>query len=58
MNINIVLPSTNAPASKELYDKVHALTADGHTSDEEVLSAMLSGLFNIVAALESQSKDD
>ena len=58
VNINIVLPSSNAPESKALYDKVRELTADTDSSDEDVLSTLFSGLFNIVARLESQSQDD
>lgn len=58
VNINIVLPSSNASESKALYDKVRELTADTDASDEDVLSTLLSGLFNIVAKLESQSQDD
>jgi hypothetical protein len=58
VNINIVLPSSNAPESKALYDRVRELSADDDSSDDDVLSELLSGLFNIVAKLESQNKDD
>ena len=57
VNINIVRPSSNAPDSKALYDKVHELTASGDAGDDEVLSTLLSGMFNIVAKLESLSAD-
>lgn len=57
VNINIVRPSSNAPDSKALYDKVHALSASGDAGDDEVLSTLLSGLFNIVAKLESLTED-
>jgi hypothetical protein len=58
VNINIVLPSSNAPESRELYDKVRELTSDTGASDDDVLSTLLSGLFNIVAKLESKSQDE
>ena len=57
VNINIVRPSSNAPDSKALYDKVHELNASGDADDDEVLSTLLSGMFNIMARLESLTED-
>jgi hypothetical protein len=59
MNLNIVLPSANAPESKALYDKVREMTADTDSvSDQDLVDTLLSGLFNIVAKLESQNQED
>jgi hypothetical protein len=59
VNLNIVLPSANAPESKALYDKVREMTADTDSvSDQDLVDTLLSGLFNIVAKLESQNQED
>ena len=59
VNINIVRPSSNAPDSKALYDKVHELNASGDADDDddEMLNTLLSGMFNIMARLESLTED-
>jgi hypothetical protein len=59
VNLNIVLPSVNAPESKALYDKVREMAADAESvSDQDLVDTLLSGLFNIVAKLESQNQED
>jgi hypothetical protein len=59
VNLNIVLPSVNAPESKALYDKVREMAADTESvSDQDLVDTLLSGLFNIVAKLESQNQED
>ena len=59
VNLNIVLPSANAPESKALYDKVREMAADTESvNDQDLVDTLLSGLFNIVAKLESQSQED
>ncbi|MDT5361284.1 MAG: hypothetical protein QOC69_3046 [Mycobacterium sp.] len=58
VNLNIVLPSVKAPESKALYDKVREMAAATESvSDQDLVDTLLSGLFNIVAKLESQSQE-
>jgi hypothetical protein len=59
VKLNISRPSADAPDSMAIYDRLRQMSADEKTySDEDILSEVVSGLFNIVAKLESQSGDD
>ncbi|MDT5067267.1 MAG: hypothetical protein QOK02_3422 [Mycobacterium sp.] len=56
MKLNISRPSADAPDSMAIYEKLRQMSADEKAySDEDVLSEVVSGLFNIVARLESES---
>jgi hypothetical protein len=43
-----------------IYDRLREISTDENTtlSDEDILNEVVSGLFNIVAKLESESGDD
>ena len=56
VKLNISRPSADAPDSMAIYDKLRQMSADEKAhSDEDILSEVVSGLFNIVAKLESES---
>ena len=57
MKLNISRPSADAPDSMAIYDKLRQMSADENASTaiEDILSEVVSGLFNIVAKLESES---
>jgi hypothetical protein len=57
VKLNISRPSADAPDSMAIYDKLRQMSADENAahSDEDILSEVVSGLFNIVAKLESES---
>jgi hypothetical protein len=56
VKLNISRPSADAPDSMAIYEKLRQMGADEKAySDEDVLSEVVSGLFNIVAKLESES---
>jgi hypothetical protein len=56
VKLNISRPSADAPDSMAIYEKLRQMSADEKAySDEDVLSEVVSGLFNIVARLESES---
>lgn len=58
MKLNISRPSADAPDSMAIYDRLRQMSADEKAySDEDILSEVVSGLFNIVAKLESESGD-
>lgn len=58
MKLNISRPSADAPDSMAIYEKLRQMSTDEKTySDEDILSEVVSGLFNIVAKLESESGD-
>jgi hypothetical protein len=56
VNLNIPRPSSNAPESMALYEKLRKMAADPDTAggDQAILDETISGLFNIVAKLEAQ----
>ena len=60
VKLNISRPSADAPDSMAIYDKLRQMSADENAahSDEDILSEVVSGLFNIVAKLESESGGD
>jgi hypothetical protein len=51
MNLKLVRPSSDAPESLALYERLRAMTDD---DDHAVLDEVLGGLFSIVARLESE----
>jgi hypothetical protein len=55
MNLKLVRPSSDAPESLALYEKLRAMSDD---SDQEILDEVLGGLFSIVARLESERNSD
>jgi hypothetical protein len=57
VKLNISRPSADAPDSMAIYDRLRQMSADvnGAYSDEDILAEVVSGLFNIVARLESES---
>jgi hypothetical protein len=58
VKLNISRPSADAPDSMAIYEKLRQMSADEKTySDGDILSEVVSGLFNIVAKLESESRD-
>jgi hypothetical protein len=58
VKLNISRPSADAPDSMAIYEKLRQMSTDEKTySDEDILSEVISGLFNIVAKLESESGD-
>jgi len=58
VKLNISRPSADAPDSMAIYDRLRQMSADEKAySDEDILSEVVSGLFNIVAKLESESGD-
>jgi len=52
VNLNIARPSSHAPQSLALYERLRSLS---DSSTEEQTEVLLSGLFNIVSQLESES---
>jgi hypothetical protein len=50
MNLKLVRPSTDAPESLALYERLRAMNDDG---DQAVLHEVMEGLFSIVAKLEA-----
>jgi hypothetical protein len=60
MKLNIARPSTKAPESMALYERLHEMAAEANSNDgdETALNELIGGLFNIVAALEAQSHED
>ena len=59
VKLNISRPSADAPGSMAIYDRLRQISTDENStlSDEDVLNEVVSGLFNIVAKLESESGD-
>lgn len=57
MKLNISRPSADAPDSMAIYERLRQISADESAdhSDEDVLTEVVSALFNIVAKLESES---
>jgi hypothetical protein len=55
MNLKLVRPSSDAPESLALYERLRAMSGDG---DEDVLNEVVQGLFAIVAKLESERVPD
>jgi hypothetical protein len=57
VKLNISRPSADAPDSMAIYERLRQISADDNAdqSDEDILTEVVSALFNIVAKLESQS---
>ena len=57
VKLNISRPSADAPDSMAIYERLRELSADENAdhSDEDILTEVVSALFNIVAKLESES---
>ena len=57
VKLNISRPSADAPESMAIYERLRELSADENAdhSDEDILTEVVSALFNIVAKLESES---
>ena len=56
MNLNISRPSADAPDSMAIYERLRQMSGDETDhSDQDILTEVVSGLFNIVAKLESAS---
>jgi hypothetical protein len=51
MNLKLVRPSTDAPESLALYERLRAMSDDGDQA--AVLNEVMEGLFSIVAKLEA-----
>jgi hypothetical protein len=60
MKLNIARPSTDAPQSMALYDKLRKAADDPNVtdSDQELLTEIISGLFTIVAGLEAAGRSE
>jgi hypothetical protein len=58
MKLNIPRPSADAPEAMALYEKLRAVSEDpsAEVQDDAVMGDIISGLFNIVAKLEAQSR--
>ena len=57
VKLNISRPSADAPDSMAIYERLRQISADENAdqSDEDILTEVVSALFNIVAKLESES---
>jgi hypothetical protein len=55
MNLKLVRPSSDAPESLALYERLRGMGDDG---DQDVLNEVVQGLFSIVAKLESERASD
>jgi hypothetical protein len=57
VKLNISRPSADAPDSMAIYERLRQISADANAdhSDEDILTEVVSALFNIVAKLESES---
>ncbi len=57
VKLNISRPSADAPDSMAIYERLRQISADESAdhSDEDILTEVVSALFNIVAKLESES---
>jgi hypothetical protein len=57
VKLNISRPSADAPDSMAIYERLRQISADENPdqSDEDILTEVVSALFNIVAKLESES---
>jgi hypothetical protein len=51
MNLKLVRPSTDAPESLALYERLRAMSDDADQA--AVLNEVMEGLFSIVAKLEA-----
>lgn len=59
VKLNISRPSADAPDSMAIYERLRQMSSAEKTfSDQDILSEVVSGLFNIVAKLESESGGD
>jgi hypothetical protein len=56
VKLNISRPSADAPDSMAIYERLRQISADENAehSDDDILTEVVSALFNIVAKLESE----